>query len=248
MNHPRRSALLGRACRIWSEAEIPWERNSGPDSSHAFKVLLDEPGGLLCLSLEQYDPGAVFRRTTLHNWEELFAIRGSWSGSGKEHGEAYFCLTGTKEWEGWTAGDAGCSLLRLSRKIPPGKTDLLSTNSVQPGQLVEPQLFEQLNWEEIPARKADDPGARVVQLSRNQAGTSITSLMDCRPRWVLDEHCHPSDVVTYCIRGGGLLTMEGRRFNFTEGQVVTIAVDTPHQFQTGLDGAFMLILVTEPLS
>jgi quercetin dioxygenase-like cupin family protein len=113
---------------------------------------------------------------------------------------------------------------------------------------VEPQLFEQLRWEEIPARRVDDPGAKVVQLSRNQAGTSITSLVDCRPRWILDEHSHRSDVVTYCIRGGGLLGVEGKNCNFTEGQTVIIPVDTPHQFQSGPDGAFMLILVIEPLS
>jgi len=248
MNHPGRSALSGRACRIWSEAEIPWERNSESDSSHAFKILLDEPGGLLRLSLEQYEPGLVFRRATTQDWEELFVIRGSWSGSGEEHGATYFCLIGEKESKGWTAGATGCCLLRLTREASAGNEDRLSTNDVEPGHPREPQRFEQLSWEEIPARRADDPGARVVQLSRNQAGTSITSLMDCRPRWVLDEHCHPSDVVTYCIRGGGLLTMEGTRFNFVEGQVVIIPVDTPHQFQTGPDGAFMLILVTEPLS
>ncbi len=73
---------------------------------------------------------------------------------------------------------------------------------------VEVVDFGMLAWNEIPARRANDPGARIAELSTNASRTRITSLMDCRPGWKLDDHDHPSDVLTFCIRGGGILGIE----------------------------------------
>src|SRR5262245_52832159 len=103
-----------------------------------------------------------------------------------------------------------------------------------------------LTWNEIPARRANDPGARIVELAANAMRTRITSLMDCRAGWVLDDHNHPSDVLTFCVRGGGLLGIEDQSSPYHAGHLIAIPAGVRHRFETGPEGAFLLIFVFEP--
>jgi quercetin dioxygenase-like cupin family protein len=70
--------------------------------------------------------------------------------------------------------------------------------------------------------------------------------MECRPGWILDEHDHPSDVVTYCLRGEGQLRIEQRTASYLAGELVAIPARTPHWFQSGEAGALLIIFVFEP--
>jgi quercetin dioxygenase-like cupin family protein len=71
--------------------------------------------------------------------------------------------------------------------------------------------------------------------------------MDCRPGWILEEHDHPSEVFSFCIRGSGLLEIEHRSTSYLAGQLAAIPAGTRHSFKTGGEGALLIIFVFEPL-
>jgi quercetin dioxygenase-like cupin family protein len=106
--------------------------------------------------------------------------------------------------------------------------------------------FGLLAWNEIPGRRTNDPGARIAELSTNASRTRITSLMDCRPGWILNDHNHPSDVLTFCIRGGGILGIEDESRVYESGDLITVPAGTRHRFETGNEGACLAVFVFEP--
>ena len=70
--------------------------------------------------------------------------------------------------------------------------------------------------------------------------------MECRPGWILDDHDHPSDVLTFCIRGGGILGIEDESKVYEAGDLIAVPAGTRHRFETGNEGAFLAVFVFEP--
>lgn len=171
-------------------------------------------------------------------WEELFFLDGCISWNGNTFQESYFCAPPGEPISNVKAVGGKASLLRLAYKsnLPLKGKPLI---------VVEPSLTRQLVWNEIPSRSQHDPGGRVAELFRNENGQQITSLMECRPGWILEEHDHASDVFCFCIRGGGRLSLGNQTIILSEKQLVRIPAGTRHRFETGQHGAFLIIFVFE---
>ena len=177
-------------------------------------------------------------------WEEILLIQGELEYNQNVCKDVYLCLSPQQLAPSFCAGNSGAVLLRMifgsKRRNDNGQ------GAVAPGKApVEILDFARLAWNEIPARRANDPGARIAELSTNASHTRITSLMDCRPGWLLDEHDHPSDVLTFCVRGGGMLGIEEQSSAYEAGHLVAIPAGVRHRFETGKEGAFLIVFVFE---
>lgn len=188
--------------------------------------------------LESLETDQPIRRRDVTLWEELFFFNGSISSNGKTFQDSYLCLPPGKLISGVKTTGGKASLLRLAYKA----NTPVEKNSVIP---LETLLNQERSWNEIPPRRQNDPGGRVAELFRNENGKQITSLMECRPSWVLEEHDHSSDVFPFCIRGGGRLGLGDQTITLVEKQLVRIPAGTRHRFETGPHGALFLIFVFE---
>jgi len=240
----KRSANKASSLQIISEWEIPWKNESGGRRS---KMLLEESMTSLQFVLEDYDRDSIFCRLNTLGWEEILAWKGRWFQQEVEYSGTYFVLAPGQEFDSWTAGEEGCQLLRI------GYTASLFGASTSHGRdthgkpSIKPRQYSQFAWNEIPRRRLSDPGSRIAELSRSSDGMFVTSLMDCRSGWILDEHQHPSNVISYCFRGGGILTGQQNEVRFRAGQMAVIFAGTPHAFRTDLGGASILVCTVPPL-
>jgi len=187
--------------------------------------------------------GTRLERFSEEHWEEIFLIQGDLDCKQSVYGDIYLCLTPGQSAPPFCAGNTGAVLLRMLFDGANGSSHCAVAHGKPPLEIVD---FGSLAWDEIPARRANDPGARIAELSTNATRTRITSLMDCRPGWILDEHDHPSDVLTFCIRGGGILGIEKETNAYEAGHLVTIPAGMRHRFETGNEGALLAVFVLEP--
>ena len=195
--------------------------------------------------LEHLACGTGLERFSGEQWEEILLIQGDLDCNQNVYRDIYLCLTPEQSVPPFCAGNAGAVLLRMFFGSAPGNSN--GQGAVAQGKPpVEVVDFGLLAWNEIPARRANDPGARIAELSTNASRTRITSLMDCRPGWILDDHDHPSDVLTFCIRGGGILGIEDETTAYEAGHLVTIPAGMRHRFETGNEGALLAVFVFEP--
>jgi len=195
--------------------------------------------------LEQLPCETRLERLSGEQCEEIFVIQGDLNWNHNIYSDVYLCLTPDQSVPQFCAGKAGAVLLRILFSSTPGSNNGPGAD-VQGKPPVEVVDFGLLAWNEIPARRANDPGARIVELSTNASRTRITSLMDCRPGWVLNDHDHPSDVLTFCVRGGGILGIDEATTAYEAGHLVTIPAGMRHRFQTGNEGALLAVFVFEP--
>ena len=201
-------------------------------------ILFEDSIRSVCFWLEALEPDQPIRRRDVTLWEELFCIDGWISLNGKTFQDSYLCLPPGELISGVKTTGGKASLLRLAYK----SNTSLERKSVLP---VETLLNRERIWNEIPSRNQHDPGGRVAELFRNQSGKQITSLMECRPGWVLEEHDHSSDVFTFCIRGGGRLGLGDQAITLNQKQLVRIPSGTRHRFETGQHGALFIIFLFE---
>lgn len=228
---------------ITSAGSLSWESETGEPSVRKWKVLFSRPRPLLGVFLENWTVGSSVCRITARAWEEIFVFQGAIENSQTELKQPYLALAPGDTLEGWRFASPGSGLLRFIYEVPPERgssTDTASLQQAWRSRLLTPERFV---WNEIPARRPHDPGGRVAELSRINF---IVVLMECNPGWVLDEHQHPSEVLTYCIRGGGTLGRGNIEDAFYQEQLVRIPAEVPHSFKAGPDGALLLILVLEP--
>ena len=190
--------------------------------------------------LEQLACGAGLERFSAEQWEEILLIQGDLDYNRNVHGDIYLCLTQEQSLPALYAGNAGATLFRMFFG------SAAEANNCHGKPPIEVLDFGPLAWNEIPARRPNDPGARIAELSANASRTRITSLMDCRPGWILDDHDHPSDVLTFCIRGGGILGIEDQSTAYEAGHLVKIPAGVRHRFEAGGEGALLAVFVFEP--
>jgi len=195
--------------------------------------------------LEQLPCAARVERLSRGRREEILLIQGDLNWNHNIYSDVYLCLTPDQSVPQFSVGNAGAVLLRIFFGSAPESNHGPGADA-QGQPPVEVVDFWQLAWNEIPARRANDPGARIVELSTNASRTRITSLMDCRPGWILDDHDHPSDVLTFCVRGGGILGIEEATIAYEAGHLVAIPAGRRHRFQTGKEGALLAVFVFEP--
>jgi quercetin dioxygenase-like cupin family protein len=197
--------------------------------------------------LEQLSCGTAFERLAQETWEEILLIRGQLGYNQTVCEDIYLCLPPEESVPPLRAGDSGAVLLRMMFGSEEKQSSNAGQLSVAHGKVpVEVLDFRRLAWNEIPARRANDPGARIAELSTNESHTRITSLMDCRPSWILDDHDHPSDVLTFCMRGGGILGIDEETTAYEPGHLVTIPAGMRHRFQAGNQGTLLAVFVFEP--
>jgi quercetin dioxygenase-like cupin family protein len=195
--------------------------------------------------VERLTWGTSLERFSGEQWEEILLIQGHLECNQNVYTDVYLCLTPGQSAPAFSAGNAAAVMFRTFSGSAPGSND--GQDAVAQGKPpVVVADFGLLPWNEIPARRADDPGARIAELSTNASRTRITSLMDCRPGWILDEHDHPSDVLTFCVRGGGILGIEQETTAYEAGQLVAIPAGIRHRFHTGNEGALLAVFVFEP--
>jgi quercetin dioxygenase-like cupin family protein len=195
--------------------------------------------------LEHLSCGRSLERLSTETTEEIVLLRGELGCGPSFHREVYVCLPPHASAPPFCARDSGAVFLRLS--FESGRLTKTGQKANLQGK---PQLeimdFTRLAWNEIPARRENDPGARTTELSTNPSRTRITTLMDCRSGWHLHDHDHPSDVLTFCIIGGGVLGIEQHSCAFEAGHLVAIPAGVRHRFETGPEGAFLVAFVFEP--
>ena len=189
--------------------------------------------------------GTGLERFSGEQWEEILLIQGDLDCNQNVYRDIYLCLTPGQSAPPFCAGNAGAVLLRMFFGGAP-ENDSNHYAVAQGKSPVEVVGFGPLAWNEIPARRANDPGARIAELSTNASRTLISNLMDCRPGWILDDHDHPSDVLTFCIRGGGILGIEDESKVYEAGDLIAVPAGTRHRFETGNEGAFLAVFVFEP--
>jgi len=194
--------------------------------------------------LEHLSCGTGLERFSSGQWEEILLIQGELDCNQNVCKDIYLCLPPQQSAPPFCAGNSGAVFLRLIFGSELRKNN--GQGVVAQGKAaVEIVDFGHLTWNEIPARRANDPGARIAELSTNASRTRITSLMDCRPGWLLDDHDHPSDVLTFCVRGGGTLGVETQSSAYDAGHLVAIPAGVQHRFETGNEGAFLVVFVFE---
>jgi quercetin dioxygenase-like cupin family protein len=192
--------------------------------------------------LEHLPDGSGLARFSAEQSEEILLIQGDLDYNHNVHRDLYLCLTPEQSLPVLYAGNAGAALFRMCFGSATEANNC--QGSAKPP--IEALDFGLLAWNEIPARRANDPGARIAELSTNASRTRITSLMDCRPGWILHDHDHPSDVLTFCVRGGGVLGIEDQSTDYHAGHLVKIPAGVRHRFETGVEGALLAVFVFEP--
>jgi len=229
---------------IISEWEIPWANESGGRRS---KILFHESKSSLRITLEEYDRGSRFCRLNTPGWEEMLAWEGASFQRGTEYWATHFILAPAEKFDSWIAWEKSCRLLRIMYPLLANASWISHDRNTQGKFLAKALPTSQLAWKEIPRRSLGDPGSRIAELSRSSDGAFVTSLMDCRSGWSLDEHQHPSSVISYCIRGAGILIGDqNNEMQFGAGQIVVIHAGTPHAFRTSIGGALILICTVPP--
>ena len=193
--------------------------------------------------LEDLASGTHLERFSDQLWEEILLIHGSFDSNQNAYRDMYLCLTPEQSPPSFCAGNTGAVLLRMLFGNAPGNDNGATPQGKPPVAVVD---FRMLAWNEIPARRANDPGARIAELSTNSSRTRITSLMECRPGWYLADHDHPSDVLTFCVRGGGILGIEDQSTVYEAGHLVKIPAGVRHRFEAGSEGALLAVFVFEP--
>jgi len=208
------------------------------------KLLFESAQPSIQCWVEHLACGTRLARFSGEQWEEILLIQGDLDCHQRVYRDIYLCLPPEQAAPSFCTGNAGAVLLRLFFGSGSGNHRGLGTvaHGKPPVELVDLGL---LSWNEIPARRANDPGARIAELSTNISRTRITSLMDCRPGWILDDHDHPSDVLTFCVRGGGILGIEEETTPYEAGDLVTIPAGMRHRFETGSKGALLAVFVFE---
>jgi quercetin dioxygenase-like cupin family protein len=175
-----------------------------------------------------------------HAWEELYLLQGHLMTETEARARYYRCVPPDKLLAPLSAGDAGAQLLCVTYG-----SELLKDPQPEGKRQVEVDDFEKLIWSEIPARRPDDPGGRVAELSSDGSRTRTTSLLECRAGWRLHDHDHASDVLTFCIRGGGLLGIDQQDRSYEAGEFVVIPAGVRHRFEAGADGALLIVFTFE---
>ncbi|MCI0626271.1 MAG: cupin domain-containing protein [Acidobacteria bacterium] len=195
--------------------------------------------------LEHLSPKSSLERCSQDAWEEVLLIEGQLLCERRVYKDIYLCLPPHQTAPAFCTLGSGAVLFRTAFGGEHRNAD--NCGQVADGKApAEVADFERLVWNEIPARRAGDPGGRVAELSKNTAQTRITSLMDCHPGWILDEHDHPSDVLTFCIRGGGILGIKEESYAYQAGHLVVIPAGVRHRFAAGDEGALLIVFVFEP--
>jgi len=194
--------------------------------------------------LEHLPRGSRLERFSAEQSEEILLIEGDLDYNHDVHRDIYLCLTPEQSLPASYAGNAGAALFRML--FGSAETNNCQGSDAQGKPPIEVLDFGLLAWNEIPARRVNDAGARIAELSTNASRTRITSLMDCRPGWILHDHDHPSDVLTFCVRGGGILGIEDQSTAYQSGDLVKIPAGVRHRFETGGDGALLAVFVFEP--
>ena len=154
---------------------------------------------------------------------------------GSLEGEPTYVLLSPNSTEQLRAGVRGCDLVRLSYD--------------DSGEIAKSQCarsYGEFLWQQIPAREGNAPGSRTTELSRSQSRSCVTTLLEANPGWLLPEHDHPVDAVSYCLRGEGVLDIGGVQYPRVPHQVALIPSGTRHSFRAGPEGAALLIFVFAP--
>lgn len=221
--------------------------HSAPASwSEREHVIFEAPDAAVRLTLEEVQPGTGIQRRHAQEWEEILVFSAN-AETGGSLGGTYLCLPPGLPTPTETAETSPSRLLRTgysARLAALGRYPDASLLAPEP--CFKQTRLGELLWTEIPSRRPQDPGARIAELFRLNSGTRVTSLMDCRPGWILDDHDHPSDVLTFCIRGGGLLWIEDKVNLLKPSQLVVLPAGTRHRFQAAEQGAQLIIFVFEP--
>jgi quercetin dioxygenase-like cupin family protein len=217
------------------------------DSSeqHPTKALFEAAHTSVRLVLERIVARTHLTRKAPRDWEEIYVFgKRVWTDESPIDG-TYLCLPPRVPMPRVQVEGTFLQLLRATHSSRAETLPNLDSKALGK-PYIKPTRVGELSWNEIPSRRPNDPGGRVAELSRNPDGSRITSLMECRPGWILEEHEHPSDVLTFCLQGGGLLGIEDKTEPYLAGQLVAIPAGKRHRFQTGEQGALLIIFVFEP--
>jgi quercetin dioxygenase-like cupin family protein len=216
--------------RVIPSTQVEWT-----ETGHGrVKTLYEQARPSIRLTLEQWAPASPVRRTLADGCEEIFVSEGSLEYSSAV-GESTYVVLSPHGAELLRAGVRGCGLVRLSYG--------------DSGDHAKPQFAQRYGeflWHQIPARGENDPGSRTAELSRSQSGGFVTTLLEANAGWILAEHDHPVDAVSYCLRGGGVLEVAGVQYPRVPHQVALIPSGTRHSFRAGPEGAALLIFVFAP--
>ena len=211
--------------RVIPSTQVDWT-----ETAHGrVKTLYEQARPSIRVTLEQWAPESSIRRGVPECWEEIFVSDGSLEG------EPTYVLLSPNSTDQLRAGVRGCCLVRLSYD--------------DSGEYAKTQLacsYGEFLWQQIPAREGNAPGSRTAELSRNQSGSGVTTLLEAKAGWILAEHDHPVDAVSYCLRGGGILEVGGVQYPRVPNQVALIPSGTRHSFRAGPEGTALLIFVFAP--
>ena len=127
--------------------------------------------------LEPLACGTGLERFSEEQWEEILLMQGDLDCNRSVCRDIYLCLTPGQSAPPFCAGNAGAVLLRMffAGASENDSSHCAVAHGKPPMEIVD---LGSLAWDEIPARRANDPGARIVELSTNATRTRITSLMD----------------------------------------------------------------------
>lgn len=226
--------------RVWviPSTEVKWS-----EAGHArVQSLFEHARRSIKISLEQWAPGSWVGRTVPEGWEEIFVYDGRLdqpsSGS-----ELTYLLLPPGGGERLQPAAGGCTLVRVSyddrlfgKHRDSGKHEKTGCT----------RSYGEFHWQLIPTCQPGNPGARTAELSKSPSGSFVTTLLEAGAGWILAEHDHPVDAVSYCLRGGGLLEASGVRYPRVPHQLALIPSGTSHSFRAGPDGAALLIFVFAP--
>jgi quercetin dioxygenase-like cupin family protein len=232
----------GKDCAM-TKPDLQLSRSFSLQPSHR-RLLFESSQFPIQCWLEHLASGSGLERFSVEQWEEILLIQGDLDYNHNVHRDIYVCLTPDQSLPAFYVGNAGATLFRV---FFGSATETNCQGSDAQGKPpIEVLDFGLLAWNEIPARRVNDPGARIAELSTNASRTRITSLMDCRPGWILHDHDHPSDVLTFCVRGGGILGIEDQSTEYEAGHLAKIPAGVRHRFETGAEGALLAVFVFEP--
>lgn len=204
-------------------------------------TLLDDPVRGLRIDVERHSGRDPIRIHVEDGWMEALVLRPDRAGGHPV--PLYVRLPPDSTWR--SGSGVPVDLVRCNYKGP-----LLDRVGLRDGDDERPRpvsvAYRALTWIDTPPRRPGDVGARVVQLFRTASGALITTLVEGRPHWELEEHSHPVDVASICVRGGGMLTDARRTWRRQPLQVALIPAGTPHGFVADRTGVLLFVVVFPP--
>lgn len=216
--------------RVIPATQVEWT-----ETGHGrVKTLYEQARPSIRLTLEQCAPDTPVRRSLPEGCEEIFLSEGSLEDPAAVGEPAYLVLSPHGSEQPLQAGVRGCVLVRLAY------------DSGEHAKTQCARSYGEFLWQQIPTRAGNAPGSRTAELSRSQSGSGVTTLLEAKAGWILAEHDHPVDAVSYCLRGGGILEVGGVQYPRVPHQVALIPSGTRHSFRAGPEGAALLIFVFAP--